>query len=146
LLQSMLRRSGWWGRNGEARNIGHERCWRLASWNRQGCKQRKYMGMEIYHGRSLKLQMYGFTRVDETSPSGWTSHKDSSCRTACRLLSAASIQDTFFIFILFFTHRLMRGIVIRYKRIDNFSCSMLVLHQLLYVFLHFMAFLCIFRN
>jgi hypothetical protein len=39
-----------------------------------------------------------------------SSLKDSSCRTAYRLLFAASVQDTFFIFVLFFTHHLMQGI------------------------------------
>jgi hypothetical protein len=66
--------------------------------------------METYQDRSLKLQMSGFMHADETSPSGWSSLKDSSCRTAYRLLSTALVQDTFFIFILFFTHRLMQGI------------------------------------
>jgi hypothetical protein len=68
------------------------------------------MGMETYQGKSLELQMSGFTHTDETSLSGWSSLKDSSCKTAYRLLSTASVQDTFFIFVLFFTHRLMRGI------------------------------------
>jgi hypothetical protein len=36
--------------------------------------------------------------------------------------------------------------LIRLKRIYNFLCSMLVFHYLLSVLLHFVAFLCIFRN
>jgi hypothetical protein len=75
-----------------------------------GLQATKVHGMETYQGRSLKSQMFGFMRVDETSPRGRSSLKDSSCRMACRLLSVASVQDTFFIFVLFFTHHLMQGI------------------------------------
>jgi hypothetical protein len=38
------------------------------------------------------------------------------------------------------------GYLIRLQRIHNFWCSMLVLHHLFSVLLHFVAFLCIFRT
>jgi hypothetical protein len=61
------------------------------------------------------------------------------------VLAACHLKIIFVItYLLEDEHELSLGMLIRCKRIYNFLCSMLVLHQLLYVLLHFVVFLCIF--
>jgi hypothetical protein len=64
------------------------------------------------------------------------------CVGACHLKNYCFVIT----YLLDDEQELSLGMLIRLKRIYNFLCSMLVLHHLPCVLLHFMAFLCAFWN